>query len=192
MNPDLTILSKYVGNIILRQPDNHAMQHLRIKKHWYWFLHDAGLATGMVIIALVFFALAISNNVSLFFALSGFLALIGLPYMALQIYQFDNTYFECTESDILSHLKTLMTLNDATLHYYLIREVNVRQTVLGSMLGFAQVELAAGGDDKVILPYVENYQKVKEYLIPRIGPKSSNTVVIDEQGELKELREQLA
>src|ERR1039458_9630958 len=136
MNTELTILSKYavclwLGRTILQgQPDNHEMQHLRIKKHWYWFLHDAGIAMSLVAVALAFFGLAVFNNIHLFFTLSGFLALVGLPYLGLEVYQFDNTYFECTKSDILSHLKTIMTFDDITLHYYLIREVNVHQSPL--------------------------------------------------------------
>jgi hypothetical protein len=195
MNPDLTILSKYVGSIILGQPDNHEMQHLRIKKHWYWFLHDAGIAIAIVIVALVFFGLAVAMLDTLLLALSGLLALVGVPYLALEIYQFNNSYFECTKSDILSHLKTVMTFDDTTLHYYLIREVNVHQSPLGSILGFAQIDINAGDMTKIVLPYVVNYQQIKEYLIPRIGEKSSigeSSVVIDEKGELKELQEQLA
>jgi hypothetical protein len=193
MEGNIMDLVTYIGNTILT--NNHQMQHLRIKKHWYWFLHDAGTAISITIMALVFFGLAIANSVPLFMALSSFLALIGLPYLALAIYQFDNTYYECTQSDILSHLKTIMTFDDTTLHYYLIRAVNVHQSPLGAIMGFAEVEINAGDVTKIVLPYVVNYQQIKEYLIPRIGEKSNigeTSVVIDEYGQLKELQEQLA
>ena len=171
-------------------PETQEKQHVRIQKHWYWLFRDTKPSIGLVIASFLFIAVGIANQVSAFIALAVLILVMGILLYMLELYQFNKSYYECTESDFIDHLQTALTFNDTTVHYNLIREVNVKQTPMGNALGFGQIEIDAGGADKVILPFVKNHQEVKEYLIPRIGPVMPTpepAVVTDEQGELREL-----
>jgi hypothetical protein len=188
-----------------KQAVNQNLKHFLVQKHWMWLLHDSIHAIELVGAGILFFSVAFATHYLLFAALGVFIVLMGVIAYMIELYQFDKSYFACTSTckvtfvkliqfyhidrDFLNHLQTITGFSDTTLHYHLIREVHIKQTMSGRMYGFAQVTLDSGGDDKVVLPYVSNHQQVKEYLITRIGPpaniKAPSPIVTDERGELK-------
>jgi hypothetical protein len=172
-----------------KQAVNQNLKHFLVQKHWMWLLHDSIHAIELVGAGILFFSVAFATHYLLFAALGVFIVLMGVIAYMIELYQFDKSYFACTDRDFLNHLQTITSFSDTTLHYHLIREVHIKQTMSGRMYGFAQVTLDSGGDDKVVLPYVSNHQQVKEYLITRIGPpaniKAPSPIVTDERGELK-------
>jgi hypothetical protein len=172
-----------------KQAVNQNLKHFLVQKHWMWLLHDSIHAIELVGAGILFFSVAFATHYLLFAALGVFIVLMGVIAYMIELYQFDKSYFACTDRDFLNHLQTITGFSDTTLHYHLIREVHIKQTMSGRMYGFAQVTLDSGGDDKVVLPYVSNHQQVKEYLITRIGPpaniKAPSPIVTDERGELK-------
>lgn len=163
---------------------------LQVDKHWFWLLRDSLHGVALVGVALLVFAVAVYTGLAAYYFLALFCGIIGSFLFYAEVYSFDKSFYECTEHDFLDHVRTLFSFQDITVHYNLVREVKVHQSMLGQVLGFADVEIDAGGGDNIKLPYVINHQQIKEFLIPRVGPppvKPEPTVVTDGRGGLKEL-----